>query len=102
MLMQRRKTDLKSDLNHFEADNFVESNLQNILLQKSISGSLRGFLGDSLGDYFRFAFYCILLAVPLYAITISIIRHNWIMVIIDALIVPVGFVHGLLLLFGYV
>ena len=94
MLMQRRKTDIKSDLNHFETDNFVESSVQNILLQNFISGSL--------GDYFRFAFYCILLAVPLYAITISIIRHNWIMVIIDALIVPVGFVHGLLLLFGYV
>ncbi|RKZ70284.1 MAG: hypothetical protein DRQ44_01175 [Gammaproteobacteria bacterium] len=98
MLMQRRKTDIKSDSNHFESDDFVESNLHNVFSQNFISGSLR----DSLGDYFRFAFYCILLAVPLYAITISIIRSNWIMVIIDALIVPVGFVHGLLLLFGYV
>ncbi len=94
MLMQRRKTDIKSDLNHFESDNFVESNMQNVLLQNFISGCL--------ADYFRFAFYCILLAVPLYAITVSIMRNNWIMVIIDALIVPVGFVHGLLLLFGYV
>lgn len=98
MLIPRRKTDIKSDLNHFESDNFVETNLQNVLSQNFISGSP----GDSLRDYFRFAFYCILLAVPLYAITICIIRHNWIMVIIDALIVPVGFVHGLLLLFGYV
>jgi hypothetical protein len=94
MLMQRRKTDIKSNLNYLESESFVESNLQNVLLQNSVSGSLR--------DYFRFTFYCILLAVPVYAITISIIRHNWIMVIIDALIVPVGFVHGLLLLFGYV
>ena len=94
MLMRRRKTDIKSDLNHLESDNFVESNLQNVLLQNSISGSLR--------DYFRFAIYCMLLAVPLYAITVSILRNNWIMVIIDLLIVPVGFVHGLLLLFGYV
>ena len=94
MLMQRRKTDIKSDLNHLESDNFVENNLQNVLLQNSISGSL--------GDYFRFAIYCMLLAVPLYAITVSIIRNNWIMAIIDALIVPVGFVHGLLLLFGFV
>ena len=94
MLMQRRKTDIKSDLNHLEADNFVESNLLNVWLQNSISDSLR--------DYFRFAIYCMLLAVPLYAITVSILRNNWIMVIIDALIVPVGFVHGLLLLFGYV
>ena len=94
MLMQRRKTDIKSDLNHLESDNFVESNLQNVLLQNSISGSL--------GDYFRFAIYCLLLAVPLYAIVVSILRNNWIMVIIDALVVPVGFVHGLLLLSGYV
>jgi hypothetical protein len=94
MLMQRRKTDIKSDLKYLESDNFVESNLQNVLLKNSISGSLR--------DYFRFAVYCVLLAVPLYAIIISILRNNWIMVIIDALIVPVGFVHGLLLLFGYV
>ena len=94
MLMQRRKTDIKSDLNHLEAENFVESNLLNVLLQNSIIGSL--------GDYFRFAFYCTLLAVPLYAITVSIVNNDWIMVIIDALIVPVGFVHGLLLLFGFV
>ncbi|NOQ89215.1 MAG: hypothetical protein GQ550_09845 [Gammaproteobacteria bacterium] len=53
-------------------------------------------------DYFKFAVYCMLLAVPLYAITMSVMKHDWIMVIIDALIVPVGFVHGLLLLFGYV
>jgi hypothetical protein len=43
-----------------------------------------------------------LLAVPLYAITISIMKNDWIMVIIDALIVPIGFVHGLLLIFGFV
>ena len=106
MLMTRRKTDIKSDVNHFESDNFVETNLQNVLSQNFISDSPGDSpgdsQGDSQGDYFRFAFYCILLAVPIYAITISIIRHNWIMVIIDALIVPIGFVHGLLLLFGYV
>lgn len=43
-----------------------------------------------------------LLAVPLYAITVSIMRRDWIMVLVDALIVPVGFVHGLLLLLGFV
>ena len=53
-------------------------------------------------DYFKFAFYCMLLVVPLYAITISIMKNNWIMAIVDALIVPVGFVHGLLLIFGFI
>jgi hypothetical protein len=53
-------------------------------------------------DYFKFAFYCMLLAVPLYAITVSVMKNDWIMVIVDALIVPVGFVHGLLLIFGFV
>lgn len=53
-------------------------------------------------DYLKFMFFCTLLIVPLYAITDSVINHNWIMVIIDALLVPVGFVHGLLLLFGLV
>jgi hypothetical protein len=55
----------------------------------------------SLHDYIKFVFYCMLLAVPLYAITMSVIKQDWIMVIIDALIVPVGFLHGLLLIFGF-
>ena len=94
MIRQRRKTDIKAEVFCPESDNFVESNFQNALLRNSVSGSLR--------DYFKFAIYCLLLAVPLYAITVSILKNDWIMVIIDALIVPVGFVHGLLLLFGYV
>jgi len=94
MIRQRRKTDIKAEVFFPESDNFVDSNFQNALLRNSASGSLR--------DYFKFAIYCLLLAVPLYAITVSILKNDWIMVIIDALIVPVGFVHGLLLLFGYV
>jgi len=54
-----------------------------------------------LKDYIKFAFYCMLLAVPLYAITVSILRQDWIMVFVDALLVPVGFIHGILLLLGY-
>lgn len=53
-------------------------------------------------DYIKFMFFCTLLIVPLYAIADSVINRNWIMVIVDALLVPVGFVHGLLLLFGMV
>ncbi len=86
MLRQRRKTDIKSDMMHFEEDVFVERNFQNSLLQ----------------DYFKFAIYCMLLLIPLYAITISILKHDWMMAVIDALIVPVGFIHGLLLLLGFV
>jgi hypothetical protein len=56
----------------------------------------------SLINYLKFAFYCMMLIVPIYAIAISAINHDWIMMIIDALLVPVGFVHGLLLIFGYV
>ncbi len=67
---------------------------QGVLLLTSVTGPIK--------DYFKFAFYCMLLAVPLYAITVSVMKHDWIMVIVDALIVPVGFVHGLLLIFGFV
>lgn len=53
-------------------------------------------------DILKLLFFCLLLAVPVYAIALSAIRHDWTMMIIDALLVPVGFVHGLLLLFNYV
>jgi hypothetical protein len=81
MLRQRRKTDRGSDETVMDSDTFTE---------------------NSVKDYFRFVFYCLLLAVPLYAITVSILKHDWLMVIIDALFVPVGFVHGILLLLGFV
>jgi hypothetical protein len=51
-------------------------------------------------EHFLFVFYCFLLCVPAYAIVISVINQNWLMVIIDVLLVPIGFVHGLLILFG--
>ena len=53
-------------------------------------------------DYFKLAFYCILLIVPVYAIVRSAIKQDWLMMMIDALLVPVGLVHGLLLIFGIV
>ena len=53
-------------------------------------------------NFSKLAFFSILLIVPIYAITDSVINQNWIMAIIDILLVPVGFVHGLLLLFGIV
>ncbi len=53
-----------------------------------------------LSDYLKFAFYCSLLLVPIYAIIISAIKGDWLMMIIDILLIPVGFVHGLLLLSG--
>lgn len=61
-----------------------------------------GYKLFSLVNLSKFIFFSILLIVPIYAITDSVINQNWIMVIIDALLVPVGFVHGLLLLFGLV
>jgi len=56
----------------------------------------------SMFDYIKFIFFCFLLVVPVYAITKSAIKHDWTMMIIDAVLVPVGFVHGLLMLFGVV
>ena len=93
MLRRRRKTNIKPDVIYLEAGDLTESNWRNFLLRISTAKALK--------DYFKFAVYCMLLAVPLYAITMSVMKHDWIMVIIDALIVPVGFVHGLLLLFAY-
>jgi hypothetical protein len=64
-------------------------------------------LGESFSDltvfeHFLFIFYCFLLCVPAYAIIISVIDQNWLMVIIDILLVPIGFVHGLCIIFGIV
>ncbi len=53
-------------------------------------------------DYIKFAVFVVMLLVPLYAIVHSAVNHNWIMMVTDALFVPVGFVHGVLLLFGFV
>ena len=94
MLRQRRKTDFRPDGSVINQAEYGERVNQGVHLLNSFGGPVK--------DYFKFAFYCMLLAVPLYAITISVMKHDWIMVIVDALIVPVGFVHGLLLLFGFV
>jgi hypothetical protein len=93
MLRRRRKTDIESSVIYLEEGDLTESSWKNFLLRISTTRALK--------DYLKFVVYCVLLAVPLYAITVSILKHDWIMVIVDALIVPVGFVHGLLLLFGY-
>ncbi len=53
-------------------------------------------------EYPKFVFYCMLLVVPLYAIAKSVMNHDWFMMAVDMLLLPVGFVHGILLLFGFV
>ena len=55
-----------------------------------------------ISDYLKFAFFCMLLIIPLYAIIRSAINNDWLMMVIDALLVPIGFIHGLLLLAGVV
>ena len=62
----------------------------------------QGYKSFSVADVVQFMFLSMLLIIPIYAIVDSVINRNWIMVIIDALLVPVGFVHGVLLLFGVV
>ena len=58
-------------------------------------------LGISVRDYVRFVFYCLLLIIPAYAITKSAIAHDWIMMILDLLLIPVGFIHGLFMILGF-
>ena len=58
-------------------------------------------LGIPVRDYARFVFYSLLLIIPVYAIIKSAIAHDWIMMILDLLLIPIGFVHGLFLLFGF-
>ncbi len=98
MLMRRRKTDIEADVIRgvirIEAENFAENDSHDVLTKNSIS--------TSMNDCLKFAMYCMLLAVPLYAITVSIMKHDWLMAVIDLLIVPIGFLHGLLLLSGIV
>ncbi len=59
-------------------------------------------LKSSLGGYFLLSIYLALLIVPIYAIVMSAIKQDWLMMIIDTLLIPVGFIHGLLMLFGVV
>ena len=55
-----------------------------------------------LGGYFLLSIYLALLIIPVYAIVKSAMRHDWLMMIIDILLIPVGFIHGILMLFGVV
>lgn len=82
----RRKVSAGPDESNFDSESLFESGTNKIVLL----------------DYIKFAVFCVLLIVPVYAIARSAINQDWIMVIIDVLLVPVGFVHGLLLLFGFV
>ena len=51
-------------------------------------------------DIFKFCGYVFLLLIPVYAIVSSIMDQFWLMVIVDILLIPVAFVHGLILLAG--
>ncbi len=90
MLFQRRKTDIEPEVGDADSARFINSGFNTDLTALSVF------------DYFKFVLFCVLLIVPLYAIVKSAIKHDWMMMIIDALLVPVGFVHGLLMLFGFV
>jgi len=85
-MRQRRKTDFKG-----YGVNIVVPNDDRKQLMRSV-----------FSEYPKFVFYCMLLIVPLYAIAKSIMNHDWFMMAVDILLLPVGFVHGILLLFGVV
>lgn len=59
-------------------------------------------LKESLGGYFLLSIYLALLIIPVYAIVMSAMKQDWLMMVIDTLLIPVGFIHGLLMLFGVV
>lgn len=93
MLQRRRKTDTPVVI-HLDVDDSNVSTENEYTLQQTIVARLK--------DYIKLIAYCLLLTMPLYAIVVSVLQKNWTMVFIDALIFPVGFVHGLLLIFGFV
>jgi hypothetical protein len=93
MLKRRRKAEFQAEESLSDSDRGGSRDTADTWLP--------GYTNVPFKDYLKFALYCMLLAVPLYAITVSIIRQDWIMVFVDALLVPVGFIHGLLLLLGY-
>jgi len=95
MIRQRKKTRLHSNLVKHDFGNYSEADLSDDSIKKPV-------IDYSIVDYIKFAFFCMLLIVPVYAIAKSAIKHDWLMMMIDALLVPVGFVHGVLLFFGYV
>ena len=92
MLLKAKKVELKTS-NPTDSDN-------------DESGTTAFINTDLIGmgafDSFRLLLFCLMLLIPVYAISVSVINNDWIMVAIDTLLVPIGFVHGLLLLFGFV
>ena len=52
----------------------------------------------SVVNYFKFVFFSVLLIIPVFAIVNSRINRTVVMLIIYVLLVPVGFVHGVLML----
>ena len=62
--------------------------------------ALLGRLKDCLGGYLLLSVYLALLIIPVYAIVNSAIRRDWLMMIVDTLLIPVGFIHGILMLLG--
>lgn len=85
-MRQRRKSDFKG----YGVNVVVSSDDRKTLMRSVFS------------EYPKFVFYCMLLIVPLYAITKSILNRDWFMMAVDTLLLPIGFVHGILLLFGFV
>jgi hypothetical protein len=75
-------------------------NLESETTDKLVNISRSGLRRSIFFDYLKFILYCLLLIIPAYAIIRSAIDHNWLMMVIDILLIPVGFVHGVLLLTG--
>lgn len=102
MIKRRIKTDLNSVFN--KAGPYKNSNTASRFRPRRKPSAIfsESRKKATLTDYVQFVFYCSLLIMPVYAIAVSAIKQDWLMVAIDALLVPVGFVHGVLLIFGIV
>jgi hypothetical protein len=92
MIRQRRNEKINSNLVKEDFSNIPEIDIRHDAIKKAV-------VDYSFLEYVKPAFFCMLLIMPIYAVAISAIKHDWIMMIIDALLAPVGFVHGVLLFF---
>ncbi len=86
-----------------EPDSYPQQvSMQSGLCDSTVQEIKSQVINSVLQDYLKFILFSFLLVVPAYAIVKSFISQNWLMLVIDILLVPVGFVHGILLLAGIV
>lgn len=51
-------------------------------------------------DYLKFVIYSALIIIPFYALIHHLLNGNWLYFILEILLIPIAFFHGLLLIFN--